>query len=225
MEEQNSLLTKLHAKRSAERRKAAKAIGSQRLVDLGPALHECYLVEKKDPRTWETQTEMILALGRLGYKPATRDIEGIVRKNLPEDMITMAAAIAHVQLNRAHLHDATPVLALLDFGRLSVISGALKALAFDAMIPNGQAIQTIINLCWDAHQHPDRAGKAFGIMDPRIYLALACSQWEQGLVKDFLKHCLNTANFVNRHGKKVEDQQLVEVCQNALLRKFTNGIG
>lgn len=50
-------------KASAVRRRAAKNIRKYNLVELGEELYLSYLHERKDKRTWETQMEMINALG------------------------------------------------------------------------------------------------------------------------------------------------------------------
>lgn len=56
--------------KSAKRRSAAKKIGKNRLVELSESLMAAYLKERNDKRTWETQVEMIKALGKIGYLPA-----------------------------------------------------------------------------------------------------------------------------------------------------------
>lgn len=67
-EERIALSEKLHSTRSPERRSAAKKIGKKHITALGDELLDAYLQERKDKRTWETQTEMIKALGRIGHK-------------------------------------------------------------------------------------------------------------------------------------------------------------
>lgn len=54
---------KLTSSKSKDRRRAAKAIGSDNIHVLGDALYSAYLNERKDKRTWETQVEMIISLG------------------------------------------------------------------------------------------------------------------------------------------------------------------
>lgn len=55
--------TKLHSTKSADRRRAAKEIGKLKLTDFSEDLYQTFLKEATDKRTWETQVEMILALG------------------------------------------------------------------------------------------------------------------------------------------------------------------
>ncbi len=182
---------KLFSKKSGDRKRAAKEIGKQNLTLLADDLYNAYLKEIADKRTWETQVEMILALGVLDFKNALPQIEQIVRANISHDMITYAAAQTYVRLKRNSLNDATPVLELLKFGGLSIVSGCLNPLGYDKMLPNENQINELIKLTWDLHKHKDYDS---GYSDPRYGIAAACAGWDKNLTKDFLEHCIATAN-------------------------------
>jgi hypothetical protein len=205
------LKQKLLSKKSAERRRAAKEIGKLNLTDTGDELFEAYQKERKDTRSWETQTHMILSLGLINYKPALPIIEEIVRLNNPHDMITDAAAQTYVRLNRKSLHDAKPVLKLLQSGGLSVVDGALTPLGYDRMIPPDDEIVELIQLGWDLHKHKDRIGYEGNFTDPRYGLAAACAGWKLELTYDFLTHCIATAE---------DDTPLLYVANNSLKNKY-----
>jgi hypothetical protein len=207
---------KLNSKKSADRRKAAKEIGKAKITELGDLLYEKYIQERADNRTWETQYAMIKSLGILGYKKAINIIEQIVKENIPHDMITCAASTAYIQLTRESINDGTPALELLKFGSISVISGALGALAIDQMKPHDDIIKEILLLCKDINKHKDRIGHEYGLIDNRQYLATACANWDIQLTKDFLNHCIQTAYDINSFGKPIRNENLVEVCQNSL---------
>lgn len=219
----NDIKEKLISKKSKDRRRAAKEIGKANLTDLSDILYRAYLKERNDNRTWETQVEMITAIGILCYKPAFADIELIVKKNIPREMITSAASTAYVRLTRESIEDAKPIIELLGFGSVSVISGALSVLAIDQMIPPANEIKEIIKLSWDINKHKDRLGHEYGLIDSRIYLALACSNWDIGLTSAFLNHCIDTAYDISRFGKPVENKNLIDVCKNSLKGKFSKG--
>ncbi|MBS1666466.1 MAG: hypothetical protein JST58_03735 [Bacteroidetes bacterium] len=159
---------KLLSKKSADRLSATKRISKENILALAGELFAAYTKEKQDKRTWEPQSEMVKALGLLNYKPALADIERIVRDNIPHDMITINAATAFVQLKRKNIHDAQPVLELLNFGSTSVICGALKALAIDKMLPPKIEIEEILKISWDINKHKDRIGHEFGLVGGRI---------------------------------------------------------
>ncbi len=220
---QEEILIKLNSTKSADRRKGAKEIGKLAIAELGPELFKAYLKEKQDKRTWETQVEMIKSLGIIQHKKAIPEIEEIVKKNEPHDMITSVASTTFIQLTRESVNDAWKIIELLKFGGISVISGALLSLPTDRMIPNKEEIKEIIRRSWDINKHPDRIGHEFGLIDSRIYLALQCSDWDIDLTSTFLKHCIDTAFDINRFGKPVANQNLVTVCENSLKGKFSKG--
>jgi hypothetical protein len=213
---------KLLSKKSGDRLRAAKLISKESIAELADELFNAYTKEKRDQRTWEPQSEMIRALGILDYKPAFVDIEKIVRANIPHDMVTMNAATAFVQLKRRNIHDAQPVLEVLNFGSTSVIAGALKALAVDRMLPPKNEIEEILKIGWDINKHKDRIGHEFGLIDPRVFLAVACAGWDTELTKPFLDHCIETAFNISRFAKPVENLQLIEACKKSLKGKYSS---
>ena len=220
---QEDIIAKLNSKKSGDRRRGAKEIGKQKITALGQELYTAYLREKQDKRTWETQSEMIKSLGLIDFKVAFPEIEKIVQINEPHDMITSVASTAYIQLQRESVNDGRPVLELLEFGSVSVISGALFSLPTDRMIPEKEEIEEIIKKSWDINKHPDRIGHEFGVIDSRIYLALQCSDWDIDLTSSFLEHCIETAFDINRFGKPVANQNLITVCKNSLAGKFSKG--
>ena len=203
--------SKLHSTKSADRRRAAKEIGKLKLTDFADDLYHAYIKETKDNRTWETQVAMILALGQLDYKNALSEIDTIIKANNPHDMITYAAAQTYVRLKRKSLSDASPVLELLQFGGLSIVDGCLNPLGYDKMLPDENQIKELIKLCWDLHKHKDRIGNEGGFCDPRYGIAAACAGWDRQLTKDFLEHCLASAN---------GDTPLEYVSENSLKGKY-----
>ncbi len=205
----DEIKSKLQSTKSADRRRAAVEIGKTKLTDLADDLYRAYLVEATDTRTWETQVQMILALGLLDYKIALKEIEQIVRTNKPNDMITYAAAQSYVRLKRQSLTDASPALELLQFGGLSTVDGCLNPLGYDKMQPDEKQIKELIKLSWDLHKHKDRLGQESGYCDPRYGLAAACAGWDHQLTRAFLEHCLATG-----------DTPLKYVSENSLKGKY-----
>lgn len=204
------IIQNLLSKKSKERRKTAKEIGKQKLIEYGEDLFIAYLKET-DIRTWETQVEMILSLGLINYKLALPNIEAIILINKPHDMITYAAAQTYVRLKRTSLHDAQPIIELLKFGGLSIVDGALNPLGYDKMSPPTKQINELIDLSWDLHKHKDRIGYESNYSDPRYGLAAACAGWDKKLTKSFLMHCIETAN---------KDSSLILVSEKSLKGKY-----
>jgi hypothetical protein len=200
--------TKLESTKSADRRRAAKEIGKLKLTDFADDLYQAYLKETTDKRTWETQVEMILALGLLDYKNAIKEVDAIIRANDPHDMITYAAAQTYVRLKRKSLNDASPALELLKFGGLSTVDGCLNPLGYDRMLPDESQIKELIKLSWDLNKRKDYDAR-YG--DPRYGIAAACAGWDRQLTKDFLEHCIATAD---------RNTPLIYVSENSLKGKY-----
>jgi hypothetical protein len=212
---------KLFSKKSPDRRRAAKAIEKNKIVELGEELYKKYMEERQDKRTWETQWAMINALGAIDYKKSLDIITEIVKENIPHDTITSGAARAYVRLKRKSINDGKPVLELLNFGSYSVIGGALEALAYDQMMPDNETIEKIIKICWDIHKHKDRVGLEYGLGDRRIYLAIACANWDRNLTEAFLNHCIETSTHIDSFGDEVQDERLITVSENSLKGKYS----
>ncbi|WP_316771533.1 HEAT repeat domain-containing protein [Pedobacter frigiditerrae] len=176
---------------SGKRRSAAKKIGKNEIIQLGDELYNAYLKEREDKRTWETQTEMILALGKIGYQKALPELKHIIDKNEPHDMVTIASARSYVRLKRKDLNDAQPVIELLKTGNFSVISGATSILTFDDMKPSISEIETIISI-FDGKKEEEIAIKGYG--DIREYLISAMSKWDKKLCAEYLNQFINADN-------------------------------
>jgi len=191
----------LQNKLSGKRRSAAKKIGKNQLKQLGDDLYTAYIKEHQDKRTWETQTEMIIALGKIGYTKALPDLKTIIDKNEPHDMITIAAARSYVRLKRRDLSDVRPVIELLETGNLSVLNGATDILTFDDMTPSEEDIKTIISIL-DAKNEKEISIRGLG--DPRQGLISAMSKWKD----------LTSQNYLNRiiESKKKDLREYAELA-------------
>jgi hypothetical protein len=112
-------------------------------------------------------------------------------------------------------------LELLGFGSVSVICGALEALAIDQMIPDSESIKRILEICRDIHKYKDKNVHESGLTDSRKYLAIACANWDKRLTEDFLNHCIETSKHIDKFNKEVSDENLAEVCKNSLKGKYS----
>lgn len=109
------LLARLWSPKSAERRAAAKTLRGMRAAEAGPALLEALKREVLDERTWETQHQMVMALG-----------DAIVR------------------LAREHEHDGRPVVEWMHCGNPMLANGAFRAMAMLRMVSDGESIGEIL---------------------------------------------------------------------------------
>lgn len=198
-EELDKLELQLFDSLSSNRRKAAKIIQKYNIVELGDSLFRAYQKEKLDKRTWETQMEMINALGKINFKPALSIWEEIIAKNKRLDAITSAAALAYVRLMRKNNNDISPVLFLMKKGDLSVLNGAMKALDIDSMIPDKKEIEILIQE-FDNIQH-ERLFES-GCGDPRAKLLSAMSKWDKASTEEFIMRFLDSKDDdLNEHAR------------------------
>lgn len=175
--------------KSSIRKNAAKKIGKKKIIELSSDLFNAYLKEKKDVRTWETQTEMIIAMGKIGYLEIISNIEDIINENKEFDRITSACALTYVRLKRKEINDALPVIDLIKKGKLSVMNGAASALTYDDMIPSDKEILELIDVF---NQKQEMEFSHIGSSDPRSYLISAMSKWKKELTVDYLKQFIDT---------------------------------
>jgi len=190
-EEIAQIASDLQNSKSDKRRSSAKKIGKNQLVQLGDELYKAYIKEREDKRTWETQTEMILALGKIGYTKALPDLKLIIDKNEPHDMITIAAARSYVRLKRKDLSDAKPVIDLLKVGNFSVFGGAIEILTYDDMMLSEADVKTIISIM-DSKKEEEISHCGYG--DHREYLISAMSKWKNPTSETYIKRFLESSN-------------------------------
>lgn len=183
----------LHDSKSTKRRSAAKKIGKFKLYVLGDALYNAYMEERNDTRTWETQYEMILALGHIDYKKALPEIEEIVSMRNNNGAAEINAAVrTFVRLKRKSLNDIKPVLDLLKSDNPNIINGAVSVLTFDDMIPTDKDIRRIIAV-FDS-KFKDDVFSMKGTTDPRSYLISAMSKWNKSICEPYIKRFIDSSD-------------------------------
>ncbi|WP_233289190.1 hypothetical protein [Kitasatospora sp. MBT63] len=84
---------------SPKRRSAASRL--RRLADpaAGPALLEALQTEVRDARTWETQYQMVMALGTCGHRPALGLLRDLARRPFEATAVYVALGDAIVRLS------------------------------------------------------------------------------------------------------------------------------
>ena len=194
----------LQDSKSSVRRKAASEIGKNKLLELGDELLTAYLKEKKDERTWETQKEMIKALGIINCKNAIKEVQEICEKNEPDSLIAIIAGEAYVRLKRKSINDIKPAIEILTYGHHSIMQGAYNALGYNKMLPSDSEIIELIKFSEKAE-----CNVIPQFDDPRYGLAAAAAGWKKELVEAFLLNCLQS-----------NDEPLKYVAANSLKGKY-----
>ncbi len=174
----------LSSSKVAERRKAIKQIEKENRTDLIPALIAALEKELESPKMWQSQGEMITALGNLKATPALDIIEKICAENKEHDLVTIFAAKAFVRIKKEGNKDVNPVLELLQIGGYSIVTGAFLAIGEDQMIFSNDEIITLLNFAENYQKKWVR-----GTMDIRNGLVQAAINWPFEIVENFVKTC------------------------------------
>lgn len=173
------LTDQLHHRLSAKRRSAAISLRKLGDIAAGPALLDALKEEIKDERTWETQYQMIMALGHSNYVDAFPLIQILAHEKFKATMVLVAIGDAYVRLKRRAEDDATPlreVLAIRNDEGLH--DGALRAVAMLRMRFNQADTDAIIR---DVTKRKSERLK--------FWLAAACPGWSGTSVDQFLDEC------------------------------------
>jgi PBS lyase HEAT-like repeat-containing protein len=174
------LTSLLESSASQKRRSAAKKL--RKLGDplAGPALLSALKRELPDKRTWETQYQMIMALGHCGYKESTPLLHILAYERFEHTMVLVAVGDAYVRLSRTSDDDSKPlfdVIAVCNDHML--LDGALRAVAMLRMNFGEDCTAKII----DAVVARNEEYLWF-------WTAAACPGWSGAAVEAFLDRCL-----------------------------------
>lgn len=149
----DALIAQLSDPKSDKRRSAAKKLRKLGDPTAGSALFEALQSEVRDKRTWETQYQLIMAVGTCGYREALPFLESLLEHDFGDaTMQYLALGDAIARLEKTSNTDAGPVLRILDKCKrdpgnerlLMAADGALRALAMQKIKPDREAVSAII---------------------------------------------------------------------------------
>lgn len=176
-------ITLLTHKSSPKRRAAAKTLRKLARPEAGPHLFAAFRIETSDPRTWETQYQLIMALATCLHTPALPELQSFAAKTHEATMLYTAVGDAIVRLARSSPQDPQPVLDILKSGNDRLIDGALRAVAQLRLTLDPPAINEIIAFA-----------SALPINDGlRFWPAAAAPGWHGPNVEAYLVKCLESS--------------------------------
>lgn len=177
--EPNELLDLLRSSSSAARRKAAKRLRKAGDRGAGPELFDALSAEVLDPRTWETQYHMIMAIGSCGYVAAAPLLEQLAWEEAEDTMVGTALGDTLVVLETHGSDSLTVFDRLFDAVAPGVQDGMVRALARLRAVPEEDLVDRLVTF-----------GLALTLNDPRRYwLAVAAAGWEHPKRERFLHEC------------------------------------
>ncbi len=180
----------LNSSKIAERKKAVKYIGKNRILQLNNEVIDLLKKEYDKKKSWQFIVEIIDVLGEIKVIEAKDFLYDICKKNSNHDMITSHAATAYCRISRTNINDVSAVLELLTFGGFSVMNGALTSLAIDRIIPNADETSIILNNVINFEPKYEK-----GYIDVRVGLVVAAAGWKGDNVKAFLEDCIQNTPY------------------------------
>jgi hypothetical protein len=178
--------------RSPKRRSAARRLRKLKNNQAGEALLEALKKEVQDTRTWETQYQMIMALGECGYRNALPYLCELSSWKIEATMIYMALGDAIVRLGEEYEDDPKPILRIMKSGNEMLIDGAFRAMAMLHLKLDPKSVRKII----------DYASK-LGVNDSRrFWVAAAAAGWSGEHVKEFLESSSESTHDYVRYAAK-----------------------
>lgn len=129
---------------SPKRRAAAKALRRLKDPSAGPDLLEALKTETRDPRTWETQYQMVMALAECSFVPARGWLMEFATGLDDPSMLTTGVGDAVVRLSFVSGMTDDGLAWALRSKKGSIVDGALRALAMTGAVPDATLIDEIL---------------------------------------------------------------------------------
>ncbi len=190
----DELVGELSNARSAKRRAAAKSLRKLGDPATGPAIEEALRKEVQDPRTWETQYQMIMALGECRYEPSRSFLLELSTRKL-EHMVYVAIGDALLRLSS---NPDKELLRILSIENAALAEGALRAVAMLRLDLSTETIESVI-----AHVAKPENEQL------RFWAAAAAPGWDGPIVQAFLRECSQS-----------ERKETREAAQAAIEKKY-----
>lgn len=151
----NELVAQLEDSKSAKRRSAAKKLRKLKDGMAGPALLVALKKEVEDPRTWETQYQIVMALGECECKDALPYLVALSNRSFEATMVYMALGDAIVRLSRSRPNDISAVFDLIGTGNEMLIDGGLRAISMLRLVPDENEITMLLEFVerYDLNHH------------------------------------------------------------------------
>lgn len=177
------LIQQLRSTYSPRRRSAAKKLRKLADSTAGPALLDALKRELPDKRPWETQYQMIMALGHCGYREAAPLLQILAHEKFEATMVLVAVGDAYVRLCRRSDNDSVPLSEILAVNNdEGLLDGALRATAMLRMSFDSETTASIIERV--VTRRSERL---------KFWLAVGCAGWSGPAVDQFLDQCLASA--------------------------------
>ena len=144
-----------------------------------PAVRTALAQEVRDPRTWETQYQMIMALGATGDEADVQVLKALALDEREATMVNMALGDALVRLGGWQSGTRTTLDWCLDQSVDLLDDGALRAVAMLRLPLDQAAVERILN-----HVKAEEPQSHL-----RFWPSVAAAGWQGPCVRQFLETC------------------------------------
>lgn len=164
--------------RSPKRRSGAKRLRKLGDPRAGPALLDALARELEDPRPWETQYQLVMALAECRVPEARGYLERLMDRSFEATMLYLALGDGVVRLRHA-AGEPLDLAGLLATGNDMLIDGAFRAVAMLRLVPPDVDPEEVL---------------AFAAARPaadalRFWPAAAAAGWSGPAVEAYLRDC------------------------------------
>ena len=139
-----SLIEQLQHESSPKRRAAAKKLRKLKVNEAGQALLTALKKEIQDKRTWETQYQMIMALGETQYLEGLDFLYQLAQQDFEALMLYIALGHAITNLELIDSHEPISLLDWISNDKHQLVSGSLRSFAMNQIILKDEVISKII---------------------------------------------------------------------------------
>lgn len=200
-------LQALESGSSPKIQKAAKAISKKSLSGYCAHLTAALKEQIKNPKSWETQCELIKAIGKTGCVEVLPLLKDLINKDYESTILYSELAFSILLIENISESNIDFLFQSLEKRNVSQIAGACAALLYRKIIPTEEEISQIVS---EIVTYTEDEGH---IITPRGYIAAIAYLWPASTVKDFLESCKKSSSRVisqiaedSLHGKKSKFQ-------------------
>jgi len=178
----SELIAQLQHKSSPKRRTAAKKLRKQKSNESGSALLTALKNELKDKRTWETQYQMIMALGDSGCIESLNFLTQLAEQEFEATMLYVAIGDAITTLECINNSSPISLARWIETNKKDLVNGGLRSLAMFHIVPSNDYIQRIIQYV-SLQKNKEL----------QFWAIAAAPGWSKILTQDFLEQVIKSA--------------------------------
>lgn len=180
----------LRHSQSAKRRSGAKTLRKLQEPAAGPALLQALRDEVPDARTWETQYQLVMALGACRHAAAAPFLQELAGRRFDATMVYVAIGDALVRLAAPEEGTWKALMDLVRSGNEGLAYGACQAMAMLRLLPPAALIEQLIEFANRSPLHESRT------LNQRLWIAAAAPGWleRSPAVAPFLQVCVTSKN-------------------------------